>query len=178
MRVVQELERATLLLREGVSCKLIPEDGMEIGYAIPHAKNVDDVCITVIHIEKHGLSIRSPAFSSCPSSRVVSSILTALRFSPDLRCACSIRYSETLRTITDDMMLEACTIDAEKIPPGLSTMDWAVVFCTKEQSALPDLLFIQKAHEHTYEARLFGESPGSIATNLLKISQRISDATL
>ena len=155
------LEAADRISRE-VAPELMPEDGMELVYALPGARTPDDA----------GSSIKFEH-----PSVMVSGILTAIRFSPESRSACSIRYSEKLKRITEDMLLETCTCTAGKIPPGVSTMDWAVAFCSEQDSGVPDVLFIETDKRTPAQARLFGEKPGSVATNLIKISQRIIDAT-
>ncbi len=171
-----ELMRAALQIQVHVPTGLIPDDGMELVYALPGARTPAEVASCVIALPHPGqpscLSVRFDC-----SSPMVSAILTALRFSPEIRCALGIRYSENLRSITDDMLLETCTVHAEEIPKGISTMDWAVAFCSEQESGVPDVLFIETDGKTPAQARLFGEKPGSVATNLIKITQRIIDAT-
>ncbi len=168
------LEAADRISRE-VAPELMPEDGMELVYALPGARTPDDAGSCLLF--QDGPEGASPSIKFEHPSVMVSGILTAIRFSPEIRSACSIRYSEKLKRITEDMLLETCTCTAGKIPPGVSTMDWAVAFCSEQDSGVPDVLFIETDKKTPAQARLFGEKPGSVATNLIKISQRIIDAT-
>ena len=94
-----------------------------------------------------------------------------------MRCASTIRYSEPVLKTAQEMLLEICTIDTQKIPPGVSTMDWAVAFCSEQESGVPDILLVKNESSGIIQARMFTENPGQNATNLIKISQRIIDAT-
>lgn len=155
--------------------ELIPDGGMELVYALSGARTPDDVGTCLLFLD--GTEMSSPSIRFEHPSQMVSGILTALRFSPEIRCACSIRHSEKLKKIAEDMLLETCMCTSGKIPPGVSTMDWAVAFCSEQDSGVPDILFIETDKKTPAQARLFGEKPGSVATNLIKISQRIIDAT-
>ncbi len=174
--ITAELMRVIPQIQVNVPSELIPDDGMELVYAIPGARIPAEVASCIITLPHPGHNACPPVRFDC-STPMVSAILTALRFSPEIRCASGIRYSKGLRSIADSMLLETCTVRAEKIPKGVSTMDWAVAFCSEQESGVPDVLFIETDGKTPAQARLFGEKPGSVATNLIKIAQRIIDAT-
>jgi len=174
-KISRELQEAADQISHEVALELIPVEGMELVYALPGARTPNDVGSCLLFPEGEGISRPSIRFEHL--SLMVSGILTAIRFSPEIRSACSIRHSEKLKRIAEDMLLEICTCTAGRIPPGVSTMDWAVAFCSEQDSGVPDVLFIETDGKTLAQARLFGERPGSVATNLIKISQRIIDAT-
>ena len=174
-KISRELQEAAERISHEVALELLPDEGMELVYARHGARTPDDVGSCLLFLEVEGISRPSIRFEH--PSLMVSGILTAIRFSPEIRSACSIRHSEKLKRIAEDMLLEICTCTAGRIPPGVSTMDWAVAFCSEQDSGVPDVLFIETDGKTLAQARLFGERPGSVATNLIKISQRIIDAT-
>ena len=176
-KIKQELIQAmTRIVSENIS-DMIPDEGLELGYAIPGAMTPDDVGTCILLPDTKDMKADPEEIRFGIESPIVSCILTALRFSPELRCACTVRYSDALRDISEDMILETCTCGGDTIPPGIPTMDWAVAFCSQQESGVPDMLFIKNRDSGMIEARMFGEMPGEIATNLIKISQRIIDAT-
>jgi predicted fused transcriptional regulator/phosphomethylpyrimidine kinase len=176
-KVSLELMEAAGQIIAGIAPQLTPDGEMEIVYALYGARAPDDVGSCVFSPGQNKTEGSSPSVKYNYSSLMVSGVLTAMRFSPDIRCACTVRYSEELKLVADDMLLEICTCPAGKAPPGITTMDWAVAFCSEMGSGVPDLLIIETDGLAPVHARLFGENPGSVATNLIKISQRIIDAT-
>ncbi len=174
-KVRQELCRAVARLIDDVSPELIPDDGVELVYAIPAARTPEDVGSCTLFPGRNHINMDNIEFGRV--SAMTSGILTAIRFAPEIRCAGSIKNIDSLTWITDEMLFETSTCDAGAIPPGVSTMDWAVAFCSEQETGVPDILFIKNSLTKVQEARIFGENPGSVATNLIKISQRIIDAT-
>ena len=172
-----EIMGAVNLIINGIAPELVPCDGMELVCALPGARTPDDVGSCIFFPHSSETEKFTPIIKFNHSSLMVSGILTALRFSPDILCACSISYSEKLKQVADDMLLELCICPAEKTPPGITTMDWAVAFCSEQNFGVPDVLLIETDGIIPMHARLFGEKPGSVATNLIKISHRIIDAT-
>ena len=176
-KVRQELVHAMSRMNDQVSPALFPEGGIRLVYAIQGARSPDDVGCCLIGASGSVDVKPIPISFGVTTCRTVSAILTALRFSPEIRSAADIRYTEDLVSVCADMLLEICECDPGKIPPGVSTMDWAVAFCSEEKEGVPDVICIKNGETFPGQARIFGENPVMVATNLIKISQRISDAT-
>jgi len=176
-KVRQELIHAIDLVDDVINPLLIPNKGIKLAYAISGARTPADIgcCFLPQKKQMEDLFDTNVIFDS--RCTIVRTILTALRFSPEIRCACEIRYSESLVPVCESMLLELCICDEEKIPPGVSTMDWAVAFCSEYENSVPDVICIKNKKFRTGYARLFGENPIQVTTNLLKISKRIIDAT-
>ena len=98
-------------------------------------------------------------------------ILTALKFNPDIRCVATIRYTDAVGRILEDMFLECCTIDSRMRSPGVSTMDWGVASCCKE--GVPEAIVDPGISKSASVVHLFGEKPANVAGNIIMLSNRI-----
>lgn len=177
VRVRQEIVHTLTRIEDKIVPGLIPDEGITLAYAISGARSSDDVGFANFHQLMKYDENKDNLINFGSSNRIISVILTAIRISPDIRCVCSIRFSEELIKICDEMLLDMSIYNEEKIPPGVSTMDWAVAFCGEQESGIPDIICIRNKNPQGSHAWLFGENPLQITTNLLKISQRIIDAT-
>ena len=173
----KELIHAINNINDRISPLLIPDCGLKIAYALPGARIPSQVMCCVLPKDTKKWAMDELSVSFGRDWQIVNMIITAMRFSPDIRCACEICFSEKLVDICEEMLLETCMCDGKKIPPGVSTMDWTVAFCNDEESGIPDMICIKNRENIPSAAYHFGENPVRITTNLLKISQRIIDAT-
>ena len=179
IKIEQELKRAAELIFNKVKSSLIPDKGLELVYAAHGARTIDHVGRLVIF--PGGLSDQRNQMIQIKFGQIstlTSGILTAMRFSSEIRTLCSLKYSDKVVRICDDMLFWICNLDAEKIPKGVSTMDWSVAFCSDEDEGVPDIISIKGTKSGISSIRVFGETPLLVITNIIKISERISVETL
>ena len=158
----------------------ILDGGLELVFAREGARTPDDVGYCILHVSRSTLAEDTPGVVSSVRFGVegplTTAVLTAMRFSPDVRAACSIRYIPAFIDACNDMLLLVCEPDATKIPAGVSTMDWSVAFCSDQEDGVPDVLCIKKTNSTDSSVKLFGENPLKLTTNLNNILKRIIDA--
>ena len=176
-QVIACMNQATMLLAERMDPGLIPEVGMNIVYALPDARDKDDVAGVLGRIVRLGDRVHPVgeiAFGA--SDYVVRIVLTAMRFDPDIRSAANIRFSEAILQELENLMFEICSFDREREPPGVKTMDWGVASCCRD--GVPDIIYDSGAMGKEPMIRVLGEDPVTVAHNILKLSNRITYAQL
>jgi len=159
-------------LEELMSAELIPEVGTNIAYALPKARTPDDVAAVegrIVRLAGKAHAVGNVTFGA--SDHVARIILTAMKFDPVVRTAANIRYSPENVSLLEDMLLEVCSFDRTKEPPGIRTMDWGVASCCK--SGVPDVIFDRGGMGKEPMIRILGEDPRVVVNNIIKLSARI-----
>ena len=162
------LTEAASRIRSGADARLIPEGGIRMGYALPGATTVADVCAvngTIPSATQWG--------RDTDAARV---ILTVIRHDPSLRTAVSVRCTdEILRCATDDCAFDAIRYPSPA-PPGSGTMDWGVESCCRH--GVPDCIYGQKTAAGDMVLWIIAETPADGARNLIMLSGCISYTSL
>ncbi|NLA38681.1 MAG: phosphomethylpyrimidine kinase [Methanomicrobiales archaeon] len=174
-RVIARMDQAVALLAGRMDTRLIPEVGMNIVYALPDARDRDDVAGVLGRIVRLGDAVHPVGeivFGA--SDHVARIVLTAMRFDPRIRSAANIRFSDAILLEMENLMFEICSFDRAKEPPGVQTMDWGVASCCRD--GVPDVIYDRGATGKEPMIRVLGEDPVAVAQNILKLSSRISYA--
>lgn len=169
--VLQELEDAVQELIRVMAADLIPEVGSNIAYAIPQAKDKDDVAAVqgrIVRLAGAPHPVGPVEFGA--SDHVTRIVLTAMKFDPGVRTAANIRFTPEIIGIIEDLLLETCSFDREREPPGTRTMDWGVAFCCR--SGVPDVIFDRGAVGKEPMVRILAEHPAEIVAIIRRISTR------
>ncbi len=138
--VISALEDAVGELSRSMDAGLIPEVGSNIAYALPDARDKDDVAAVqgrIVRLFGQPHPVGPVDFGA--SDHVARIVLTAMKFDPGIRSAANIRYTPEIIRIIEDLLLETCSFDRGNEPPGTRTMDWGVAFCCR--SGVPDVIF-------------------------------------
>jgi predicted fused transcriptional regulator/phosphomethylpyrimidine kinase len=176
-QVIDRLENAVTLLAERMDARLIPEVGMNIVYALPDARDTDDVAGVLGRIVRLGDRVHPVGeIRFGASDHVARIVLTAMRFDPSIRSAANIRFSEAVLEEAENLMFAICSFDRAHEPPGVQTMDWGVASCCKE--GVPDVIYDRGAMGKEPMIRILGEEPVTVVQNILKLSNRITYAQL
>ena len=179
-RIESELLHAKDFFEDYGTHSSVLTGGLELVYAREGARIADDVGHCILKLS--GCSTAEDRYDEWSSvsfgvlSPLTTAVLTAMRFSPDVRAALSIRYTPEVIDACNEMLLLVCEPDATKIPTGVSTMDWAVAFCSEQEDGVPDVLCIKNSNSLECSVKLFGETPLKVTTNVINISKRIIDA--
>ena len=105
--VLQELEDAVQELIRVMAADLIPEVGSNIEYAIPQAKDKDDVAAVqgrIVRLAGAPHPVGPVEFGA--SDHVTRIVLTAMKFDPGVRTAANIRFTPEIIGIIEDLLLE------------------------------------------------------------------------
>ncbi|PKL58694.1 MAG: phosphomethylpyrimidine kinase [Methanomicrobiales archaeon HGW-Methanomicrobiales-4] len=159
--LIRELEEASERLDLSEYPALIPDEGVQIAYALPAARGKEDVAV----LSNGRISIAS----DFPASRMV---LTAMRFDPSIRCVIIIRYNKEILSACNAMMMEICTFDRAHEPPGIPTIDWGVAFCSEKSDGVPDIIYDLGSAGKDPLIRVLGENPTRLSTSLNRILAR------
>jgi predicted fused transcriptional regulator/phosphomethylpyrimidine kinase len=170
--VLATLQAAVDQLERTMHAGLIPEVGTNIAYALPDARNKDDVAAVegrIVRLGDRPQPVGPVSFGA--SDHVARIVLTVMKFDPGIRSAANIRYSPEIITVLEDLFLEMCSFDRGQEPPGTKTMDWGVAFCCK--NGVPDIIFDRGAVGKEPMVRVIAENPAEVAGIIGRISTRI-----
>ena len=167
-----QLSRVVVLLEESMDPRLVAGTATNIGNAISGARDSSGVAAVT-----GGLVVQDNAVKAAgvcgfgTDDQIAKILLTAMKFDPEIRCAATIRYTDIVRHILDDMFLECRSVDRRGQPPGVSTMDWGVASCCRD--GVPEAIVDLGASKNNSVVYLFGEKPADVAGNIIMLSNRI-----
>jgi thiamine-phosphate diphosphorylase len=166
------LSRAVVLLEESMDSRLVAGAGSNIGYAITGARDSTGVAAVAGGLVVQKNAVR--ATGACgfgTDAEIARIVLTATKFDPEMRCAATIRHSDAVRHMLNEMFLECATIDRRVQAPGVNTMDWGVASCCRE--GVPEVIVDPGPRKESAVIHLFGENPAVVAGNIIMLSNRI-----
>lgn len=175
--VKDRLYRAVLLIEGSMDHRLIPSTGASIGYAIRGARDSNGVAAVkggIVDLNGKPHAAGPCAFGA--DDRIAGIILTAMKFDPLVRSAAVIRFSENALAALGAMYLECASFDPKRESHGLSTMDWGVASCCKDE--VPDVIYDRGMDQKVALVRILGEDPVDVANNILILSNRILHSEL
>ncbi len=169
--VRQALSEAVKDLTRYMDPRLLPEVGTNIVYALPRARQIQDVAGVegrIVRLKGSVHPVGGVEFGA--SDHMARAVLTVMNFDPTMRSMANIRYSETILNIVDELLLEICEFNRSEEPPGIQTMDWGVAFCCRE--GVPEVIFDRGAVGKEAMIRILGDDPMAVARTIARISAR------
>lgn len=168
--VIAQLGKAVTLLQQSISPTLIPHGGAQIGYAIRGARDKGGIVAVEGKITGAGKPAGACVFGT--DDEIARIILTVMKFDPLRRSAALIRFSErALDVLEGDLFLECAAYDAARAPKGISTMDWGIASCCREE--VPDVIYAENSGGTEAPLIVLGEEPVDVANNIIICSNRI-----
>jgi len=167
------LQAAVTQTEQSINPRLVPPEGISFGYALRGARDTGSVAAASGGIRKAADgSAGSVSCSFGTAEPVVPVILTIMKFDPALRSAAILQYSgRALRVFENDLFLECALLDAASSQKGISTMDWGIASCCKEE--IPDVICRKGATAEDSRIILPGEGPADVLNNIIICSNRI-----
>jgi thiamine-phosphate diphosphorylase len=163
---------AVKVLADGMSPVLLPAAGANIGYALRGARGPGDVAAIQGGIAREGAGVRlSGSIAFGADAGVARVVITAMRTDPEIRSAAVIRFSPAILAALGDLLLETCSFDRAREPPGVSTMEWGVAFCCRD--GVPDAIYDRGAPGKEGLIRILGEDPVQVARTIVAVSSRL-----
>jgi hydroxymethylpyrimidine/phosphomethylpyrimidine kinase len=170
--VMDRLGRAIVLLEGSMDHRLIPPDGVSIGYAIRGARDSGGVAaVSGGIVDEDGKPHAAGPCAFGADEQIARIVLTAMKFDPLVRSAATLRFSENTLAALGGMFLECASFDPAHGPHGLSTMDWGVASCCKDE--VPDVIYDRGMNQKVALIRILGEDPVDVANNILILSNRV-----
>ena len=168
--VIARLEKAVSLLEPAISPKLIPPDGAQIGYAIRGARDKNGIAAVEGRIAGAGKPSGSCTFGT--DEAIARILLTVMKFDPLRRSAALLRFSDRALDVLDgDLFLDCVAYDAAKAPKGISTMDWGIASCCRDE--VPDVIYAENSQDPHAPLIILGEDPVEVANNIIICSNRV-----
>ncbi len=170
--VLAELGDAVALLVSSMDARLVPVNGGNIGYAIRGARDWTAVAAVSGGLVADGKGVLCAGPVAFGVDEWFSrTILTAMKFDPEVRSSAVIRYTGTAFRILSDMYAESAETNPAKHPGGTSTMDWAIASCCSD--GVPPVIAIRANDPEQQVIVIFGDEPSYIASNIIILSNRI-----
>jgi len=166
-RIVQEVRRAAAQLEKVLIPELVPESGVNIGYALPHPSDHYDICALEGRIFLTGdkiIAAGTPEFGA--STRVADCILTASAHDHRIRSAMNILYNKKVVEACSILTYKVGTFDRSDEPKGVKTMEWGINKAIEALGAVPDIIYDLGSHGKEPIIRILGNNPREVLTKL------------
>jgi len=151
-----------------------PEVGSNIGFALPDAKNKNDICAL------NGRIVRSSnkpqrcgplRFGS--SKHIASIILAVMKTYPNQRCAINIKYTPENLSMIKQTSYRISSFNRINEPENTSsTMDWGTKTAIKKTEICPDCIYDTGGMGKEPMIRILGQNPSDVYRKLKQIIQQ------
>lgn len=170
-----ELKASVDRLLSFLSEEYIPEVGMNIGYALPDAEKIGDICTINGRIVKTmGKPIRCGSLVFGASKHVASVILAAMGFDSRFRCAMNLKYSNGIIERCKKAGFKISSFDRAREPEDAkSTMEWGTSQTVKQFGSIPDVIYDTESIGKEPMIRLLGKNPKDVVNKAYTLSKKL-----
>ncbi len=162
-RVLKEVKNVADWVEKNLKLDFVPEVGINMAYALPGAKNFDDVCGIGGRIVKVGKTIkRTGDVEYGKSKHVARIVLTAMKFDPGMRSAMNIRYSENIVKKAKQKKLSIGFFDRKYEPKNVSTMEWGSKMVIEKLGCVPYIIYDKGGIGKEAMIRIIGKNPKDV----------------
>ena len=153
--------------------KYIPEVGMNIGYALPNAKKLEQVCAINGRITKTQDNPRMcGGLAFGVSKHIAAIVLAAMTFDLDVRCAMNVRYSEENLEKCKKVDFTIGSFDRTKEPTKkISTMEWGTKETITRLNYIPDIIYDIGGIGKEPMIRILGRNPKEVVDKTYILSK-------
>jgi len=176
LHCINELKRALQKLKEGKIGHLIPEVQSNLGYALPHATNFQEVVAFPGRIIRLNHSIATVADPMPGSSRHIAQIiLTVMKFRKDLKSAMNIKYSPEIIKKCRSLKFKLSSFDRKDEPQEIKkkegeSLNWGIEKLLIKKKNIPDIIYDQGEIGKEAMVRVIGRNPMEVVDKVLKIA--------
>lgn len=165
-KVWLELREALEEISKMLKPELIPEVGINFGFALPDAKSIEDICAISGRIHSiEDIPNRYLKFGA--SKHVATVILTAMKFDKNARSAINLAYSEKLIESFKKSSFLVAEFDRREEPKNSkSTMEWGIRSVIEKVRSVPDVVFDKGWIGKEPMVRVIGKNPKEIIKKL------------
>jgi hydroxymethylpyrimidine/phosphomethylpyrimidine kinase len=162
-------------LARAIPMSLVPEVGINLGFAIPTAADPDDVCALQGRIVRVGdrLQPTGPAAFGA-SKHIARVILTAMRFHGGMRAATNLKYRAKNARRLRSARLALASFDRADEPAGVSTLEWGTERAIVEAGTIPDGIYDEGAVGKEAMIRILGEDPEDVLRKVRRIAKAVT----
>jgi hydroxymethylpyrimidine/phosphomethylpyrimidine kinase len=149
---------------------LIPEVGINMGYALKDAKIPDDVCALEGRFVRVGDRMgHMGALKFGASKHIARIILTAMKFDSEKRCAMNIKYSQEIVNLCSSLNLTIGSFSRENEPKDSSSMEWGTKSAIEKLGYVPDIIYDKGGIAKEPMIRILGNDPLEVQKKLISI---------
>jgi hydroxymethylpyrimidine/phosphomethylpyrimidine kinase len=173
-RVYDSLQEAAGEFVEILTSDLVPEVGINFGYALPAARSTDEICALDSRIIKSGDGIRSAgglAFGA--SSHVARIILAAMAADLRYRSALNLCYRKELLDAAEKAGFSVGTFNRDDEPEGQGTMEWGTAHAIERLGKMPDVIYDLGGVGKEPMIRVIARDPGEIVSKVRKLKDAL-----
>jgi hydroxymethylpyrimidine kinase / phosphomethylpyrimidine kinase / thiamine-phosphate diphosphorylase len=179
--ILLELDATLTRLRAGGIAAMIPEEGSNLGLALPHATMPQEVAAwksRIVRMREDICAVGDPRFGS--SQDIAAIILPAMRFDPTSRSAMNIRYSQEI--------LQACQSAGFSTIPFMSrdeplaaencqssTCNRGLAEAIQGRGIVPDIIYELGTANEEAMVWVLGQNASEVARKTLLIRQCLSN---
>ncbi|MEM0493409.1 MAG: bifunctional hydroxymethylpyrimidine kinase/phosphomethylpyrimidine kinase [Candidatus Thermoplasmatota archaeon] len=172
-----ELKNAVDKLLSILPSRLIPEVGINIGYALVGACTPDEVCSIQGRINKTMKGIVYPGVLDFGvSHHIASVILSAMSYDMCIRSAMNIRYSKEILDSCIKAGLNTSSFNRqEQTGEEISTMEWGTKQAICKAGFIPDIIYDEGGIGKEPMIRILGRTPSDIVMKIGLIIKNLED---
>ena len=162
-------------LARAIPFDLAPEVGTNLGYALPGASTVKDVCALrgrIVRVGDRLEPIGPAAFGA--SKHVATIILAVMRFQPGMRSAANLKYRKKNARALRSARLRVASFDRAEEPAGVSTMEWGTKQAIVEAGTIPDIVYDEGAVGKEAMMRVLGRDPLDVLRKVRRIGRALA----
>lgn len=172
-RAVKALQQAFQKLQVHKVGSLIPEVQSNLGFALPEAREVEDVVAfpgRIVRIGENAVALAYPEPGA--SHHVASVILTVMSVNPQYRAAMNIRFTpELLKKCRQHQWLIA-TFDRRQEPEPVkrregASLEWGMRAVLRRSPAIPDIIYDLGDLGKEPMIRVLGKTPEEVVNKVL-----------
>ena len=173
---IDEIKRTLQKLKEGNIGHLIPEVQSNLGYALPHAANSQEVIAfpgRIIRLNNSIATVADPMPGS--SHHIAQIILTVMKYRKDFRSAMNIKYSPEIIKKCRSLKFKLGTFDRKDEPENIkrkegASLNWGIERLLNKRKIIPDVIYDQGDRGKEPMVRIIGKNPLEVADKVLKIA--------
>jgi hydroxymethylpyrimidine/phosphomethylpyrimidine kinase len=157
-------------LVEILTLHYIPEVGINIGFAAPHATSTADICALSGRIVRVGEGVGylgSVKFGT--SKHIARIILAAMKKDKEIRSAMNIKYRPEIIEKCEQLKFTIGNFNRESEPAEISSMEWGTTTVIENLGYVPDIIFDTGGIGKEPMIRILGETPTKVLNKLKRL---------
>ena len=171
--VIQKLKSAFQLLRGKEIADLLPEVQSNLGYALPWAREPEEVAAfpgRFVRLGQEVTKVADPEFGA--SRHIAQIILTVMAYDPEMRSAMNIKYGGEILAQARRMGLRVKHFNRQDEPRPVkrkegSILSWGVHGVLEKTSKIPDIIFDRGDVGKEPMIRVLGRDPEDVVRKVL-----------
>ena len=165
------VEKLKIIFTSQVIPILMPEVGINIGYALPNARAKEDICALEGRLVRLGdAGVATPgSLKFGASNHVAAVILAAMGHDNKIRAVMNIKYREKVINAVNKAGLTSGMFNRAEEPGQVSTMEWGTSHVISELGSVPDVIYDKGGIGKEPMVRIFGSDPQDVIYKLQKI---------